>query len=198
MALRRFSGRPVHAVPVGRVGRHWQAGVSLIEVLVAMLVVSFGILAMSGLLTNSTRYGKTSEFRAIATLLANDIADRMRANMAGVNADSYVLADEYEYLSTAPAADGKCSDAGSPCTEAELAAKDITDWKRALYFGLPGGAGYLSVSADRTAADVWVAWTDPDGVEEEQMFADGRKECPDAFAGGADPRPRCIYFRVGL
>lgn len=195
MAVRQFSG------PVRRrslVERRCEAGVSLIEVLVAILVVSFGVLAMSGLLTNSTRYGKTSEFRAIATLLANDIADRMRANIEGVTANNYVLAGEYEYLSGPPAADPKCSSAASPCTAAEMAAKDVADWKRALYFGLPGGAGYLSVSADHTAADVWVAWTDPAAVEEKLTSADGREECPDVFAGDASPRPRCIYFRVGL
>ena len=179
--------------------RRRHAGVSLIEVLVAMLVVSFGVLAMSGLLSNATRYGKTSEFRAIATLLANDIGDRMRANMPGVTGGSYALAKEYERLDSPPDADPSCVE-GAPCTPAALAAKDLTDWRRALYFGLPGGAGYVSVSADGSAADVWVGWTDPGAVEE--AFAGdeeaGRKECPDAFAGNAEPRPRCVYFRVGL
>jgi type IV pilus assembly protein PilV len=180
--------------------RRGQAGVSLIEVLVALLVVSFGVLAMSGLITNASRYGKTSEFRAIATLLANDIADRMRANMPGVKSGSYSLADAYERLDTPPNADERCTEA-APCTDANgaiLAAKDLTDWKRALYYGLPGGAGYVSVKADGTSADVWVAWTDPSAVEETFAHDDGRQECPDQFAANAAPRPRCAYFRVGL
>ena len=181
--------------------RHGNAGVSLIEVLVAMLVVSFGVLAMSGLLTNSTRYGKTSEYRAIATLLANDIAERMRANPPGVTGGSYALADTYELLSEPPAANDGCTQA-APCTGdngVAMAAKDLADWKRALYFGLPGGAGFISVQADGTSADVWVAWTDPSAVEEKLAGGDNaNKECPDAFAGNASPRPRCAYFRVGL
>ena len=84
MAGRQISGGAARAAVSHR---SRAGGVSLIEVLVALLVVSLGILAMSGLLTNSTRYGKTSEFRAVATLLANDIADRMRANKAGVTAN---------------------------------------------------------------------------------------------------------------
>jgi type IV pilus assembly protein PilV len=179
-----------------------EAGVSLIEVLVALLVVSFGVLAMSGLLTNATRYGKTSEFRAIATLLANDIADRMRANMPGVKGGSYALADAYERLDSPPDADPNCTEE-KPCVGDEgaaLAAKDLADWRRALYFGLPGGAGYINVKADGTSADVWVAWTDPDAVEETFAGDEGEKykECPEQFAGDADPRPRCAYFRVGL
>jgi type IV pilus assembly protein PilV len=203
MACHRFARGPIRPASFERSTLRRTAGVSLIEVLVAMLVVSFGILAMSGLLTNSTRYGKSSEFRAIATLLANDIADRMRANMPGVESNSYVLAEVYAPPSAPPLADEHCTQA-APCTEATgatLAVKDLADWKRALYFGLPGGAGYLSVSADHTAADVWVAWTDPAAIDEERMsdlYDEKRKECPDAFAGNAQPRPRCVYFRVGL
>jgi type IV pilus assembly protein PilV len=181
-------------------GRRRVAGVSLIEVLVAMLVVSFGVLAMSGLLTNSARFGKTSEFRAVATLLANDIADRMRANMPGVTGGSYVLNTAFEWPPTEPTADNGCTQA-VPCVGdngAALAAKDLADWQRALYFGLPAGAGYISVSADFTAADVWVAWMDPAAVEETAMADDGLKECPDAFVNGLEPPPRCAYFRVGL
>jgi type IV pilus assembly protein PilV len=175
-----------------------EAGVSLIEVLVAMLVVSFGILAMSGLITNASRYGKTSEFRAIATLLANDIADRMRANMPGVRSGSYALTNAYEYLSSPPAVDQNCTEA-APCTAADgaaMAAKDLAEWRRALYFGLPGGAGYISVKPDGTSADVWVAWTDPAAVEETFAADDGRTECPGDFAGKTGPR--CAYFRLGL
>lgn len=186
----------------GRRNRHLLSrGVSLIEVLVAMLVVSFGILAMSGLLTNSARYGKTSEHRAIATLLANDIADRMRANMPGVAGGSYGLASAYEALSEPPAANDGCTEA-APCTGdngAAMAAKDLADWRRALYFGLPGGAGYISVRPDAAAADVWVAWLDPAAVQEVEAAEVGRSECPEGFVeDDADPKPRCAYFRVGL
>ena len=58
-------------------------GFSLVEVLVAMFVVAMGILALAGLLQASTRYSKMSELRSTATLLANDIADRIRANPIG-------------------------------------------------------------------------------------------------------------------
>ena len=181
-------------------GRRHATGVSMIEVLVAMLIVSFGVLAMSGLLTNSARYGKTSEFRAVATLLANDMADRMRANKPGVVGGSYVLNAAFAWPPTEPAANVNCTQA-APCVGddgAALAAKDLAEWQRALYFGLPAGAGYVSVSADFTAADVWVAWMDPSAVEETAAADTGRNECPDAFVGGLEPPPRCAYFRVGL
>lgn len=180
----------------GRCVRVAQVGVSLIEVLVAMLVVSFGVLALSGLMTNAARYGKTSEFRAVATLLANDAADRMRANIPGVRAGSYELTAAYEWLSEPPAAVAGCTEAASSCDAAGLAAKDLAEWRRSLFFGLPGGAGYIDVSDDFAAADVWVAWIDPAAVEEQVAGQDRRTECPAVF--NTDDKPRCVYFRVGL
>ena len=58
-------------------------GFSLVEVLVAMVVVALGILALAGLLEAATRYSKMGELRSTAVLLANDIADRIRANPVG-------------------------------------------------------------------------------------------------------------------
>lgn len=183
--------------------RSGQRGVSLIEILVALLVVSFGVLAMSGLLGTASRYGKTSEYRGVATLLAADIADRMRANRPALNskavppgsADAYDIKDDWELLTSAPDAE-PCGDKAD-CTAAQMAAMDKADWKRALYFALPNGMGYVSYSPDQNAADVWVAWLDPVASSEEAEAGDGkRQECPTPFQG-KKPQPRCLYFRVG-
>ncbi|RZK98755.1 MAG: type IV pilus modification protein PilV, partial [Rubrivivax sp.] len=56
-----------------------QLGASLIEVLVAILVVSIGILSMVAMQANAVKFSKTSENRAIGALLVNDLADRLRA-----------------------------------------------------------------------------------------------------------------------
>jgi len=183
-----------------------QMGVSLIEILVALLVVSFGVLAMSGLLGTASRAGKTSEYRGVATLLAADIADRMRANRPALNsgatppgnAAAYDIKDDWELMEDAP--DAKpCGDKGADCTAAEMAEMDKAEWKRALYFGLPNGMGYVSYSPDQNAADVWVAWLDPVASSEEAKAGDDKgthQECPDKFRD-QKPQPRCLYFRVG-
>ncbi|MES2091439.1 MAG: type IV pilus modification protein PilV, partial [Pseudomonadota bacterium] len=59
-----------------------QRGATLIEVMVSALIVAFGVLAMIALQANSIKFSKTSEYRSVATLLANDLADRMRLNTA--------------------------------------------------------------------------------------------------------------------
>lgn len=177
-----------------------QAGVSLIEVLVAMLVVSFGVLAVTGLQATAARYGKTSEFRSVATLLAADLADRMRANKPGVDLGSYSLANEYSPIDSMPEVPDCAID--TACTETELAAIDIAEWRRSLFSGLPGADGFVATEAIGgrvVAADVWVAWLDPSASDDETKADtdDDRQECPPDFRG-ADPQPRCLYVRVGF
>lgn len=188
-------------------------GVSLIEVLVAMLVVSLGVLAMGGLLATASRYGKTSEYRAVATLLAQDMADRIRANKAAFTdsdvgaLDSYDLVAGYDTWADEPAGPADCANV-SDCGPDEIAAQDRAEWSQAVFNALPGGAGLVQVSepsppvgggagADPKrgfVADIWVAWLDPDADSSEPTT---EIECPPAFRDQS-PQPRCAFFRIGL
>ena len=60
------------------------AGFTLIEVLIAMLVLAVGLLGLAGLQATSLRNNQSAYNRSQATQLAYDIADRMRANSAGI------------------------------------------------------------------------------------------------------------------
>lgn len=178
-----------------------QKGVSLIEVLVALLVVSLGVLAMSGLLGTASRFGKTSEYRAVATLLAADLADRMRANAAAAADGDYDLEDEYS--GDEPSASDFACSVGDPCSRSEMADKDLAEWRMSLHEALPGGAGYVQVFPDLKVADLWVAWMDPDESPDAAYTpragdaGGARQECPPGFADTA-PLPRCLFFRVPL
>jgi type IV pilus assembly protein PilV len=183
--------------------RAGQRGVSLIEVLVALLVVSFGVLAMGGLLAASLRSSKTSEFRAVATLLASDIADRMRANKPAVALGGYGLQEAYAPPQSPPPDAPPCA-VPAACTAAELAAADMAQWKQALFYGLPGAQGYIAADGGvnpPVAADVWVAWLDPAALAADQKASAqaSHQECPPAFrVADIDRQPRCLYFRVSL
>lgn len=180
--------------------RSYQQGATLIEVMVSALIVAFGILAMIALQSNAIKFNKTSEYRSVATLLANDLADRMRVNAEdGAMTGQYDLLDAYvDPTGTVPAR----QDCATPtnCTAAELARRDLGEWRRALYFSLPGGNGYVRSDATNRAVDIWVAWIDP--AEAAATVGDNGavKECPTGFlpaAAGATV-PRCMYFRIGL
>lgn len=64
-------------------------GFSLLEVLIAIVVLSFGMLGLAGLQTNGVKNTHSANLRTLAVHQAYDMADRMRANPNGVKANLY-------------------------------------------------------------------------------------------------------------
>lgn len=112
-----------------RLLRH-SAGASLIEVLVAIIVLSLGLLGLAGMQASSLKAMQSAESRSRASLQIQDIIDRMRANRRPADEGAYDLA-----LGDAPAA----GDA--------VAAEDLRQWKAALGRALPDGDGSIERSA---------------------------------------------------
>jgi type IV pilus assembly protein PilV len=107
-----------------------QAGSSLIEVLVALLVLSGGMMGMAGLQTVSLRADQNAFFRTQATTMTVDIVERMRANLAAVEAGNY--------NDVGGGATGSCFTVAG-CSDAQMAAQDILDWTAAVAAELPEG-----------------------------------------------------------
>jgi len=141
-----------------------RAGFSLIEVLVSILVLSFGMLGVASLLATSLSGSHTSSLRTQAIVLADDLADRMRANRVtaiGVAPNNYegiapaenrCRAVHYGHRHAAPVA----------CTPAELAADDLFDWFSQVAAVLPAGSGVVCI--DSTPDDGTAAAPACDGV----------------------------------
>jgi type IV pilus assembly protein PilV len=176
-------------------------GASLIEVLVSILIVSLGVVAVANLLAKSAQLGKASEYRAMAALLAADMADRIKANAAGLQAGNYDLTPA-ALLTAAPAAAAACANVKA-CTAAELAAIDLAQWQQNLYASIPGGTGYIQFDAANggIGADLWVVWQDSAAHSSDTLDATGKAAvdavCPADFQK-LDPVPSCMFFRVGL
>lgn len=168
------------------------SGASLIEVLVSILILSFGMLAMAGLHASSLRYGKMAQFKSVATQLAYDLSDRMRANAGGATAGDYNFAQAYTPDSsevTVPS----CAMPGS-CTPEELAAIDMAQARNTARVSLPGGA--LVVTQDAAASNVfniWMLWLDPATADSASLGG----LCP-AEMGSPSPVPQCQFLRVAL
>lgn len=118
-------------------------GFTLLEVLVALTIVSFGLLAMAGLMLKGAGLNHTSYVRSVAVQQAYDIADRMRANIAGVTGNAY---DSITYT------------ANQTCTAATMAAYDACYWNTQNESQLPSGRGTVT----RTGAEflITVFWDD--------------------------------------
>ena len=121
---------------------HRQSGATLIEVLISLLILSVGLLGMTGLQTVSLRNTQSAYLRTQASIASNDIVERIRANLQGVEAGSY--------NANAGAVTSACNTIAG-CTAAQLAANDIAEWKGALAADLPAGVG--TVCADATPED---------------------------------------------
>ena len=126
-------------------------GFTLVEVLIALVILSIGMLGIAGLYVHSMQAGRTSVFRHHAVTLAGDIADRIRANPRA--AAAYGLAG----------ANNACVDGGIDCTPAQMAANDIFLWDQQATDALPNGT--VTVVFDNTVApptyQITVAWTEP-------------------------------------
>src|SRR5690606_35939345 len=113
-----------------RAAARCQDGFSLIEVLVALLVLSVGLLGLAMLQIEGLKHNTDAYYRTQATVLAYDIMDRMRANSdAARNGD---------YVSTAIPAEETCGDTSSGCgSPAALASYDLHHWYTQLKAALP-------------------------------------------------------------
>ena len=125
-----------------------QKGFTLLEVLVAIVVLSIGLLGLAGLMASSVRNNHSAYQRTQAAWLAYDMVDRMRANRANaVTVTNYNVA--IGAASAAPAG---------------LAKNDVDDWKTALGATLPAGDGSVAVTAATGATIVIVQWNDARGT----------------------------------
>ena len=147
--------------PAAPVALRLQSGVGLIEVLIALVILSIGLLGSSALVLNSLRANDSSTMRGQAAILGNSILDNMRANKLAAIGGSYNTS-----IGTAVSNPGNnCS---STCTAAQLATLDVYNWKQALNVaytpagGLPYGDGGISLNTANglTTVTITVKWDD--------------------------------------
>jgi type IV pilus assembly protein PilV len=116
-------------------------GFSLLEVLIAIVVFSLGLLGAAMLATSSVKNGHNAYLRSQASLLADSVAERMRANPVAVWNGSYVGA-----LSASSPALPSCGKgvAGAGCAPNDIAQRDRAVLGKMIAAQLPNGAGNVT------------------------------------------------------
>ena len=115
-----------------------QPGFSLIESLVALVVLSVGMVGIAALQVQGLGAGRTAQLRTLAVNLAADMADRIRANRSG----------QSEYAGIASVSDCDPGSAGgADCTPAAVAAQDLAEWTQEVATALPNGEGAVRFDA---------------------------------------------------
>lgn len=126
------------------------AGLTLIEILVALLVISIGLLGVAGLHASSLRNNYDALMRSHASALVAEIADRMRANReAALQPTSDYNTELTETTFTIDA-------------NSAVAKRDLRDWKNALAAQLPRGAGSVQIDSATRMVVITVQWGERD------------------------------------
>ncbi len=124
-------------------------GFSLVETLVALVVMSIGMMGIAGLYVESLRAGKTAIYRTQAVNLVSDMADRIRSNAVAQVA-----------YAGAPA-NNNCVAAGLNCTPAQMAAHDLLLWQQNVVNMMPAGVGVVQFNGGTAPPTytITVTWT---------------------------------------
>ncbi len=137
-------------------------GFTIIEVLVSMLILSFGVLSLGVLQITALQNTQGGYLRSQATILAYDIVDSMRANIPAVTGGDYRLTFEAQ---TPAAVD--CYGDEADCSTDQMASADLNRWRTVLGNYLPSGNGQVGTVdiGDSTQVTVSITWVDPYSVE---------------------------------
>ena len=120
------------------------SGFTLVEVLVALVVLSIGLLGLAALQLSSLQFNTNSLLRTQATVVAYDLIDRMRSNRAGFTADAYNVLSQSDAANiltnynSCKASSCKCEGGTSACDSSTLALYDLGNWYEQTDRLLPG------------------------------------------------------------
>jgi type IV pilus assembly protein PilV len=183
-----------------------QSGSSLLEVLVAILLVSVGLLGVAGLSGATFSYNKVSQLRLTGIALTNDFADRARINVYGYDRLGYDIDLGDDFASTPVAVPDANLDldpsmpANASTAADALAASDIDQFLRSVRNRLPQGDAVVTSRPGATSRDldVWLLWKEPQTDAADSLFGAGQGNCPDSLTTTERAEFSCMYFKVGL
>jgi len=133
----------------------------MIEILVTLFILAIGLLGLAGLLFEGMRNNQGSYLRTQASILAYDMADRMRANRAEAQGGSYGGFSTATIQSTTLPA---CTGQAAGCTPSDQVTVDQVEWTLQVQGTggdmamLPGGVGTIAHDAASGIYTVTIQW----------------------------------------
>jgi type IV pilus assembly protein PilV len=142
-----------------------QSGVTLVEVLVSVLLMSFALLGMAALQAQSMAQQTSSTTRGNLSSLISDVADRLRSNLSSAPGYSpgntaFTLSTTWAAQATIPAAPTTDCKA-TACDVATRSTYDLVTWQRKVRSELPQGSALISGDV-QSGVNVTVMWFDKD------------------------------------
>ena len=131
------------------ISKHDQRGVSLIESMIALLVISIGLLGIAALQITAMGQNTSALHHSQAVWIAYNMSDRIRAN---INQFS-----NYNGIDTNNSYTQDCMSAA--CSSAQMLTADAADWS-AMVSSLPTGRGIIATPVTANELNVTVMWDD--------------------------------------
>lgn len=128
------------------------AGFTLVEVLVALVVLALGALGLAALQASGARLGYAAYVRSLATIANAELIDRMRMRVTLNPTEAADILARY-----AAGAAASCDPTGAA---AEREANDLACWRNRIAGALPGGDGEVAVGANGLVT-LTVRWQEP-------------------------------------
>ena len=127
------------------------AGFTLLEVLIALIIVSIGLLGVAAMQASTLKNAGSSKYRSAAISLTSDMADRLRANLEGLMEGNMAVNTGYNRPRTTLAdavyntPNAACRSTG--CLPADMALDDLATWQERLATSLPRGTGVVCIDS---------------------------------------------------
>jgi type IV pilus assembly protein PilV len=129
-----------------------QKGFTLLEVLIALLIVSFGMLGVAGLQLVTLKSNASSQYRSLAVHYAQEIGERMRSNDAalqpGILRTPFTAYNSPATSKSHPSImsfTATCKTIG--CTPQQQALNDLAEWQQGIVATFPNGIGIVCIDS---------------------------------------------------
>lgn len=132
-----------------------QSGFTLIEALIAVVILAIGLLGIAGLQATNLKNNLSAYNRSQATMLAYDMADRIRANSTEAN-----LLATSAYVAASTASEQATCKNTTGCLPALMAQNDRAQWNANISNALPSGTGSITVDAASRTYTITITWDD--------------------------------------
>lgn len=142
--------------------RNNQRGFSLLEVLVAAIILAIGLIGIAALQLTTNVFAESSLHRSQASMLAREIVERMRVNFNEAKQGNYDIATLPTGLTQ------NCAGATADCTPAQMVSHDLRVWAQRASALLPSASAAIATVPGATASDpvditVTMTWDDSRG-----------------------------------
>ncbi|MDX1461356.1 MAG: type IV pilus modification protein PilV [Xanthomonadales bacterium] len=128
-----------------------EKGFSLLEVLIAVLILAIGVIGIAALQMTTSMYQESSMYRGQVAMLSREIIERMQLNVDAAKGGAYNISTLPTGLTT------NCKSATANCSTGDMVSHDLREWSARVADVLPGGDA--SIATDTSTDPVQITLT---------------------------------------